>query len=60
VGGTRVRQGIIVATEMDGRNPPMECNILVTCRRFFRGEHAGDICNVCREYLAMRYMDSPA
>jgi hypothetical protein len=26
---------------------------------FFRGEHTGDICNVCRAYLAMRCMDIP-
>jgi hypothetical protein len=32
----RVRQCYAACEEMDGRNPQVECGILVTCRNFLR------------------------
>jgi hypothetical protein len=57
---SRVWQGLIIATEVDGRRSPLECNILTTRGLVFGGEDAGDVCNVWRVYLATRCVDIPA
>jgi hypothetical protein len=33
--------------EMDGGNPPVERDILVTCRTILRGEHADQLRYMC-------------